>query len=429
MSKSGSAFMLAQNVMVADVLWQHVEGASFDWIIRDQLVDAPHCDLHDLFKSDQNIEAHLDGLHIAGDEGWKLAKEQLGYEEPGEVFAASVLALESGDEERLDEVLQVASKDVEPGRGFISAMGWVGMPGVEKHLQRLLKAEAPGLKRLAVSAYGILRVDPGNDLIREVETDDVHLRARVYKAAGELGRRDLLGVLGQGIESDDEACRFWAAWSSGLMQQSYAVEALQKIAESSGRWSEKAADLAVRCMPREAAIKWQKKLAGDAATLRLGLQAAYGIGDPAGMPWILEMMKIDEQARKAGEVFTLITGVDIAYEDLEADWPEGFEAGPTEEPGDDHVDLDPDENLPWPNADLITGWWKQNQRRYRSGVSHMLGKPVNPNVLRETLRNGLQRQRAAAALELVLQGHDRMLFEVRAKAAHQKKLLGLWVAV
>ena len=31
-----------------------------------------------------------------------------------------------------------------------------------------------------------------------------------------------------------------------------------------------------------------------------------------------------------GESFTLITGVDIAFEDLEGEWPEGFEAGPTE---------------------------------------------------------------------------------------------------
>ena len=42
----------------------------------------------------------------------------------------------------------------------------------------------------------------------------------------------------------------------------------------------------------------------------------------------------------------MITGVDIAYEDLEGAWPEGFVAGPTEDPEDENVAMDPDEDLP-----------------------------------------------------------------------------------
>jgi hypothetical protein len=41
----------------------------------------------------------------------------------------------------------------------------------------------------------------------------------------------------------------------------------------------------------------------------------------------------------------MITGVDIAYEDLEGEWPEGFEAGPTENPENENVAMDPDEDL------------------------------------------------------------------------------------
>jgi len=57
-------------------------------------------------------------------------------------------------------------------------------------------------------------------------------------------------------------------------------------------------------------------------------------------------MTIPELARVAGEAFTMITGVDIAYEDLEGAWPEGFVAGPTEDPEDENVAMDPDEDLP-----------------------------------------------------------------------------------
>jgi len=51
-------------------------------------------------------------------------------------------------------------------------------------------------------------------------------------------------------------------------------------------------------------------------------------------------------ACRASEALSLITGLDIANEDLEQDAPEGFEAGPTERPEDEDVSLDPDEEGP-----------------------------------------------------------------------------------
>ena len=49
---------------------------------------------------DDRTEAHIDGLRIAGDEGWEICKETLAWEEAGEVFTAAVLAFESGNEDR-----------------------------------------------------------------------------------------------------------------------------------------------------------------------------------------------------------------------------------------------------------------------------------------------------------------------------------------
>ena len=73
---------------------------------------------------------------------------------------------------------------------------------------------------------------------------------------------------------------------------------------------------------------------------------AGAIGDPAFIPWVIEQMTTPALARVAGESFTMITGVDIAYEDLEGERPDGFESGPTEDPEDENVEMDPDENFP-----------------------------------------------------------------------------------
>lgn len=99
----------------------------------------------------------------------------------------------------------------------------------------------------------------------------------------------------------------------------------------------------------------------------------------------------------------MITGVDIAYEDMEGEWPIGFAAGPTEDPEDENVAMDPDEDLPWPKPEAIHTWWKQHQGQFRPGTRYLLGKPISTDWLQNVLRNGRQRQRAAAALELALQ--------------------------
>jgi uncharacterized protein (TIGR02270 family) len=133
-------------------------------------------------------------------------------------------------------------------------------------------------------------------------------------------------------------------------------------------------------------------------------------------------MAIPELARIAGEAFPMITGVDIAYEDLEGEWPKGFEAGPTENSEDENVAMDPDENLSWPNPEAIHAWWKNHQRQFQPRTRYLPGKPMNPAWPQDVLRNGRQRQRAAA-LELAMRQPRQPFFEVRAPGFRQQQLL------
>ena len=52
----------------------------------------------------------------------------------------------------------------------------------------------------------------------------------------------------------------------------------------------------------------------------------------------------------------MITEVELVFAYLDGEWSEGFEAGPTEDPEDDNVEMDPDEDLPWPNVELLQKW-------------------------------------------------------------------------
>ena len=121
-------------------------------------------------------------------------------------------------------------------------------------------------------------------------------------------------------------------------------------------------------------------------------------------------MNTPELSRIAGESFTLITGVDLAYDDLEMDQPEGFEAGPTEDPEDENIDLDADEDLPWRNPELIRAWWSNNNANFDSNTRYLMGKPISSENCLSVLKDGAQRQRQSAATEIALMDADAVLF-------------------
>jgi len=87
--------------------------------------------------------------------------------------------------------------------------------------------------------------------------------------------------------------------------------------------------------------------------------------------------------------------------------------------------MDPDEDLPWPEPDLIAEWWNKNKGSFQNGTRYLLGKPISEGQCQHVLRQGYQRQRAAAAIEMAMMHPGQPLFEVRAPGFCQQRLLGL----
>ncbi len=407
------------------IIEKHAEEAAFNWLLRDAAIRAPHYSLEDLTALDNRVEAHIDGLRIAGNEGWEICKETLSLEEAGEAFTAAVLAFESYDNDRIQTVLEVGGEPQEVSRGIVSALGWLSYKQAEGHINNLLNEQSPILRCIGIAACAIHRQDPGQLLCDAVSDTDLLLKARALKAVGELGRRDLVSLVKRELESEDDGCRFYAALSGALIGEGAAASVLRDLARGNGPHAAQSCDMALRTMDLPEAHLWQVELAGREETRRLAVIGAGVIGDPVLVPWLLEMMKVPETARVAGESFTMITGIDIAYDGLEGEWPEGFEAGPTETPEDEDVEMDPDEDLAWPAPELIQNWWKKNNDKYENGTRYLLGKAINKERLQHALRNGMQRQRRAAALELSLMQATQQLFEVRAPGLSQKRLLGI----
>ena len=412
-------------MIIAEIVSQHAEEAAFLWLLRSNAVSAPHYALKDLAKLDSRIEAHLDGLRVAGEPGWELCKAALGNEENGEVFAASTMAFESGVESRIQAVLDVVQKKPELSTGLISALGWIPYEQVAPHIDQLLRSESPIIQRVGLAAKAVHRKDPGSILQAMLASSDAPLRTRALKTGGELGLRNLASLVNSPLTADDPTLRWWAVWSSALLGDGVAIPVLQKIATQKGPYALKAATMAVRRMSVDASHRWIKVLAENPEAIRVALCAAGALGDPTSIPWLIEQMTAPALARVAGESFTMITGVDLAYDDLDTDKPEGFEAGPTEDPEDENVEMDQDEDLPWPNPELIKKWWFTHRLEFSNGTRYLLGKPMAIDSLNHVLCVGKQRQRIAAAIELAMRQPGTALFNTEAPGFRQMKLSGL----
>ncbi len=405
------------------VVEQHAEEAAFLWTQRDRAVEGPNFRRKDLERWDERVEAHLDGLRVAGRFGWQFCEKALEKEKPGEAFAAGVLAFGSGDPDRIKSVLKAGGSAAKLQRGLISALGWLPFSKVESIIKEFLGSELPAVRYVGIAACAIHRRDPGQPLALALTDANPQLRARALKACGELGRTNLLPAVLRAISDQDDSCRFFAAWSGArLGDRSAAVlKVLREIAMGKTRYAEPAFGMALRVMDLDQAKAWQRQLRSDAARLRLAAIAAEIIGDPAFVEDLIQLMKMPPVARIAGRAFAMITGVDLAYDDLDGDPPKDFQAGPSENPEDENVAMDSDEHLPWPVPDRVAAWWKKNGNKFAPGKRYLLGKEITDASLREALAKGYQPQRAAAALELGLRQPTQPLFEVRARGGVQSE--------
>jgi len=172
-------------------------------------------------------------------------------------------------------------------------------------------------------------------------------------------------------------------------------------------------------MDTQASQAWLKTMAKDPTQRRDVLIGTGIIGDPLFVPTLLKQMETPELARAAGAAFSMITGINLAEENLEGAWPDGFEAGPNDDPEDENVDMDPDEDLPWPNALEVANWWAQHKGEYERGIRHLSGLPVSPEHCTHVMKSGLQPQRVAASLELALSQAELPWFNTKAKGNQQ----------
>ncbi|WP_441289523.1 TIGR02270 family protein [Sorangium sp. KYC3313] len=411
------------SITEAEVFAQAVDNAGFLWSQRDSAARDPRYDLKGLAEVDGRLAAQLDLLARGGRAAWDgcvAAAEEGG---AGEVFAALSLALVRRDQEVIAALIARGVEAPAIARGVVSALGWAAPELVKDVLPALLGAKAePALRTIGIAASAVRRRDPGPALKEALSAEDARLRARALKALGELGFVEGLDDARRAFGAEDEAVRFWAAWSAALLGEERGVDVLIEIAAGGGALAERAAGVALRRLGPHAGARWLRGLGESPGMARAAIAGVGALGDPAHVPWLIEQMSAPRLARLAGGALSLITGVELVREELEGSALE--EAGPSDDPEDEDVGPDPDDGLPWPDAAAVGRWWARRRGDFAAGKRHLWGRGIDLEGLNEVLRRGSQPARAAAAIERCLLRPRLGVFEVRARGEAQRAELG-----
>jgi uncharacterized protein (TIGR02270 family) len=411
-------------MIVSTVVQQHAHDAVIQALNRTALVESPAATLERLLRFDRRLAANLEGLRIAGQEGWALAEAGLENPSGGSLFVVAVRALEEHDATRVDRAIRIAQAVDASRDGLLASFEWVDSSCLKGTAAQLLRSADAFHRMVGVAACAMHRVDPGITA-PQLHDGDRAFRARTLRAAGELGRRDMSPECAAVARSDrDEDVKFWAAWSAALLgDREAAVAALLDIAQSTSRYCDRALRLAIQTMSVAATREILQDQSSRAKTRRRMIPASGIAGDRAYVPWLLKQMDDPVTARIAGEAFALMTGVDLSGDSLDRPAPPDFDAGPTNDSADPDVEMDPDDNLTWPDVERIQDWWEKNTARFEKNTRYFMGAPISREHCLHVLKHGYQRQRILAAHYLCLLDPGTPLFNTSAPAWRQQKLL------
>lgn len=410
--------------VIDDLVAQYAEQTAFLSTQRARAVRGAAHDLAALAELDERLAAHLEGLHTSGAAGWRHALQALHTRpEAGEAFTAAALALEIGDARGLESVLAVAETAPAAAAGVASAFGWVVPSCLRGIVADLLHSASEVRRLIGVSACALHRADPRDAWAGLLSDPSPLVRARALRLAGEAGALDRKeACLARLAEDGDAGCRLCAAWSAVLLgDRGAGLDGLMQAAAA--RPGGPAFDLVLQALAPADAHAWLKRLSGQGADLRALLLGSGRVGDPAYVPWLLSQMAQPANARLAGQSFGLITGADLHDRPLAGTSPAGFETGPTDDPDDPDVEMDPDADLPWPDAAAVAQWWAEHREGLPAGTRLLQGAPITREHLVAVLETGRQGARALAARALALLDPGRPLFDIEAPVLRQQATL------
>ena len=318
--------------VILPLVHRHVEDSAFYWMQLEDAANNPRMSATTQLRFEELLDAHLDGLAIAGAAATPVVLAALNrWRTRSEVFVAAWHALYGGHHVLLSQVMAlVVQQPREYLRALVSALALLPTERAQSWVTHWLEpgssAELQVAALRAIKATDSLR-PPGGDalLVSLLSSANAEVRAAACRLADTVDRRHLEMRLDDPeltVRAEAALTTCWVGdrnqglatlWSC-IVEQVHALadsppEQLQRHERRLNRWL----GLMAQWMPvGHAAIPDLLHFLPS----RCGLLFTLHHGDPALLPWVAELFNDPITSRFAAWVWACLTGVDLAANQL-----------------------------------------------------------------------------------------------------------------
>ena len=396
------------NHLREELVLEHMTHVSELWRRRALIVRSRAHGLNGLWRLDEKLRAHIDGIAAAGNLGWKVARGLPRCTEGGEVFAMLILAGLRRDRDCLEETVSDYLGQDFALPAVISALAWLGSELVMPIVEDWLNYHEPAWRGAALAVCVARRSDPGAAIDRGLLDGDGEVRRQAARACEVFGCRTMMPTLAALASGGSDELRFAVARALHVLGDPAGPERLWRHALTETTNREEAAELATRNAPMPIVRSWLDDASRDPGLHRVVVTGAAATGDLECVPRLLEALHEPGVAALAGFGLRVIVGLDIEASGLVSEQRASSDA-----------------ELPRPDAERVHRWWHANRRRFDGGPRYMLGRPFGRRALEEALHRGPQRVRFLAVHDLHRMRHGYSVpFEIDAPAWRQLRWLG-----
>ena len=398
--------------------------APYSWYLFDCAKHHSRYDGDSFREQARATEAYLDACTVAAAHGEDLVA-WFDRDDWGSLFVLLVVAMRRDDQALLAQAFgQIRADSPADVEEIKDAFLWQPYPRFDHYWAALFQQDNDVAKQAAMA----ISRSQGQALparLMEAVEQMTHpgLLGEYCQRLGERRRSDKLPYVQSLYQHPDTGLRFAAAKAGKRLGDSQVDPLLQQHLLSETAYTLEALELFFINAPVDRLHHWLRNLrdrekAGVSPRVRCYAIAVAGLAE-----WVDELFPLmvePEYARVAGEAFTLLTGIGIEEDGLDAkvsgcqdcQQPQGDSAAEPAEPADDLTltlserrQTDPfisdwEDDLPYPCPDATQQWWERHKGNFSAGQRYLAGKTLTVENLQQVYQTGNQRQRYLAALYL-----------------------------
>jgi len=377
--------------------------APYAWFLRDQASTSPIFRSQHLAELDNRLEAYLNCFELSQN-GDQPIIAKLNLKDWGSVYVIALVSLRTNDSITFDKAID-ALKEQQQAKELSDALCRVDFNTAKPYLCKLIKHENPLARIAAITASGFFTKDIDKAVLQGLLKDSPEVIVATLDVIGKNKLINFKPDVTELLTHDEENVRFQAAYTGNLLGLTSAFSPLQKFCFNETPHLRKALSLLYQVVNESEIKPALNKIQKSAFSPRI---KAYNIamsGLPEMIPILLEWMNDPEYAPLAGEAFSFITGADIEEDDLsilDVSLCESQEAPLAEKRKKDPWTEGYEDDLPWPEPELVKQWWRAHQHQFQNGTRYLAGKTLTEAHLNDVLIHGTQPQRHIASLILTI---------------------------